>query len=178
MIVFDTETTNLVLPELVALEEQPQIIEFAGIKLDDITLEEVERIEFLVNPGIDLPDIIKEITHISDDMLKDQPFFAEYYHDLVNFFIGERTMVAHNLEFDKNMLKFELMRIGKEFAFPWPATQVCTVAASFPIRNKRMHLSDLHEHCTGHGFKDAHRAMADTEALVRCVKWLHENSML
>ena len=178
MIVFDTETTDLVKPGLVPLEDQPHIIEFAGIKLDDFTLEETERLQFLVNPGMALPELITKITGITDEDLKDQEPFASSYHDLCNFFMGEYYMVAHNMDFDKSLLKFELMRIGKEFAFPWAPRQVCTVEASYGIRNKRLKLSALHEICCGEGFKDAHRAMSDTEALVRCVRWLRAQGMM
>jgi DNA polymerase-3 subunit epsilon len=178
VIIFDTETTDLVMPDLVPLEQQPHIVEFAGIKLDDITLEEIERLEFLVNPGIIMSDEVIGIHHITNEMVADLPGLAAHYHDLCNFFIGEATLVAHNLAFDKTMMKFELMRIGKELAFPWPHQQLCTVEASYSINNKRMHLSDLHLLATGEGFKDAHRAMADTEALVRCVRWLREQSMI
>jgi DNA polymerase III epsilon subunit-like protein len=178
MIIFDTETTGLPLPGIVALDQQPKIIEFAAIKLDDFDLAEMERIEFLCNPQQPLEQIITDITHITDDMLKDEPTFAARFLDLASFFLGETTLVAHNLDFDKSLLRFELMRIGKECAFPWPVRQICTVEASFNLNNKRMHLSDLHEHCCGERFKDAHRAMADTEALVRCVRWLKNNNMM
>lgn len=178
MIIFDTETTGLVMPELVPLIEQPQIIEFAAIKLDDFTLEQTESVQFLVNPGCKLPEEIIKITGISDDMLVNQPPFAAMYHTLCQFFIGENLMVAHNLDFDKSLLKFELMRIGKEFSFPWPPKQVCTVEASFGINNKRMKLSELHMHCTGQDFKGAHRAWEDTKALCTCVRYLVEQGMM
>ena len=178
MLILDVETTGLVKPELVPLHEQPQIIEFAGIKLDDYTLEETERLSFLVNPGCTLPEVIVKITGLTDADLKDEQPFASSYHELVNFFIGEYYMVAHNLDFDKSLLKFELMRIGKEFAFPWPPRQVCTVEASYGIQNKRLKLGALHQLVTGTDFKDAHRAMADTEALVRCVRWLRAQGMM
>ena len=42
MIVFDTETTGLPLPETAPLESQPRIIEFAGIKLDH-DIKEIDR---------------------------------------------------------------------------------------------------------------------------------------
>ena len=47
MIIFDTETTDLVKPGLVPLEDQPHIIEFAGIKLDDFTLNLLTNDEVL-----------------------------------------------------------------------------------------------------------------------------------
>jgi DNA polymerase-3 subunit alpha (Gram-positive type) len=178
MIIYDTETTGLVLPGLVPLKDQPQIIEFAGIKLDDDTLEEVERLDFLVQPGCQLPEEIVKITHITDEMLAGQKPFAAHYADLCSFFLGETTLVAHNLMFDLSLLRFELERIGKQFAFPYPYKQVCTVEASFSLYNKRLHLGELHLCATGTNFKDAHRAMSDTEALVRCVRWLKEKELM
>ena len=178
MVIWDTETTGLLKPDLVQLHEQPQIIEFAAIKLDDITLEEVERFQVLVNPGCRLPEEIIKITGITDALLKDEQPFASSYHDLCNFFLGEQTMVAHNLSFDHGMLRNELKRIGKDYAFPWPPRQVCTVEASYYLNNKRMRLCDLYQHVTGSPMKEAHRAMVDVEALVECVRWLRDQGAL
>ena len=66
MIVFDTETTGLPAADAAPLAKQPHIIEFAAIKLDEDTLEEVSRLEFLSKPPIDLPPIITKITGITD----------------------------------------------------------------------------------------------------------------
>lgn len=104
-IVFDTETTGLLKPESAPLSEQPQIIEFAGIKVDFDTLEEIDRLEFFVNPGIKLPDKITEITHITDAMLAGQPKFAKRYSELCRFFLGTTHLIAHNLAYDRDMLK-------------------------------------------------------------------------
>ena len=178
MLIFDTETTGLVQPALVPLAEQPEIIEFAGIKIDDFTFEETERLTFLCKPRNPISEEITKITGITNEDLINEKSFAAYYHELANFFLGESIMVAHNLSFDHSMLRFELERIGKECAFPWPFKQVCTVEASFSINNKRMRLCDLHQLACGEDFKDAHRAMADTEALLRCVRWLISKELM
>ena len=60
MIVFDLETTGLPKAEGSDLDIQPKIIEFGALKLDDETLEEVDRLEFFCNPGHLLdPQIIR-----------------------------------------------------------------------------------------------------------------------
>lgn len=169
MIVFDTETTGLVEPEAARLESQPQIIEFAGIKLDDRTLEEVERLEFLCSIGKDLPFHIVKITGITDKMLKGKKTFAANYSNLVDFFKGEGTLVAHNASFDVDMIKFELMRMDKLLKFPWPEKHICTVESTIAIKGFRLSLTNLHEHLFEKGFPSAHRAMVDVEALTRCV---------
>lgn len=172
MIIFDTETTGFVKALITPINEQPKIIEFAGIKLDDETLEEVERLEFLVNPQEKLPAKIIEITGIKDTDLKDTKTFEFHYEKLSKFFKGEKYLIAHNVAFDFKMLVIELDRIGKVKDFPFPKIKICTVNKTYNIRNYRLKLHILYEHLFGEEFKDAHRAMADTEALVRIVKEL------
>lgn len=178
MIVFDTETTGLPKPISVPLADQPQIIEFAAIKLDDKTLKERDRIEFLVNPGSPLPTEILKISKLTDDMLRGQPLFPSYYQQLVDFYLGEKFMVAHNLAFDRSLLSFELQRIDKLLQFPWPPRHICTVEASYYIHGYRLNLTKLHMHAFGKAFADAHRAMNDVEALVSCVRWLRKQKAL
>lgn len=170
MIVFDTETTGIPKPQASKLSLQPQIIEFAAIKLDDETLKEVDRIQFLVNPKVKLPDKIVQITNITDKMLADEKPFNHHFPTLVDFFFGERKMIAHNLGFDRDMLKFEMMRMGTVLNFPWPPIHICTVEATFSMKGHRLKAGDLYEMATGREMKGAHRAMADVEALVEIVK--------
>lgn len=87
-------------------------------------------------------------------------------------------MAAHNLGFDKSLLKFELLRLDKEFAFPWAPKQLCTVEASYGIKNRRLHLSELHELATGKVHKGAHRAINDVEALCTCIRWLRKEGWI
>lgn len=172
MIIFDTETTGLVQPQAMPLDKQPQIIEFAGIKLDPISMEEIARFEFMCNPGKPLPEKIIEITGITDDQLKDCVPFSAHFLELADFFLGEHIVVAHNLKFDIDMLNFELRRMSCEQRFPWPHRHHCTVEMTYDFKGKRLRLGDLHEMACGGPIEGAHRAMTDVEALVRIVKWL------
>lgn len=178
MIVFDTETTGLPKADASPLANQPQIIEFAGIKLNNKTLEAEGRLEFLANPGAPLPEIIIKITRLTDADLADKPPFSAHIQSLTDFFLGEDTMVAHNVDFDRKLLTYELLRAGKMDRFPWPSKHVCTVEASRSIKGHKLNLAALHEVATGGPFEDAHRAMPDVEALVRCVRFLREFNRL
>ncbi len=179
MIIFDTETTGLIGAEAMGLSKQPKIIEICAIKIDDNTLEEKGRISTLINPQQKLEPIITKITKLTDKDLHKADPFLHHYDDLVEFFLGERTMVAHNLHFDSSLLKFELMGIGKVLQFPWPPNWVCTVEATRHIRGHRLNMGKLYSHCfDGATFKDAHRAEADTEALARCVRVLIEDGTI
>jgi DNA polymerase III epsilon subunit-like protein len=179
MIVFDTETTGLSKPESAPLTDQPKIIEFAAIKLDSKTLKEKDRIEFLLNPKEPLDEFIIKNCKITDDMLADQPTFVEKYPQLVEFFLGERELVAHNVGFDRSLLTFELMRIDKLTQFPWPPKHICTVEASYGIKNFRLNLSKLYAMAAGgKEMKEWHRAIKDVESLVTCVRYLRKEGWL
>lgn len=177
MIVFDTETTGLVKNESLPLDKQPKIIEFGAIKVDS-DLKEIDRIEFLVNPGEKLEPIITKITGIKDSDLKDESPFVEYYGALCNFFLGEDTMAAHNLPFDRSLLLFELQRIGKQYQFPWPSYHICTVERTTSITGKYMKLEALYQHYFKEDPKQTHRAIEDVELLLKVMRKMKEDGFL
>lgn len=177
MIVFDTETTGLELKGQ-KLAVQPHIIELGAIKLDNETLEEVSRMSFMCKPPILIPAEAMNVHHITDEMVADLPPFAAFVEELQEFFLGERFMVAHNCAYDMKMLSFALQRIEMVQRFPWPPTHICTVERSHGIKGRRLKLGQLHEIATGEDFSDKHRAIADTEALVRCVRYLRKEGKL
>lgn len=177
MIVFDTETTGLE-QKGQKLSVQPHIIEYAGIKLNDETLEEEGRLTFLCRPPISIPPDAVAIHHITDDMLKNEKPFSAYVPELQQFHFAETFLCAHNLSYDMKMMSFELQRLGMVQKFPWPYKHLCTVELTYDINNFRLNLTKLHKLATGEDFEDKHRAMSDVEALVRCVKWLRKEGKL
>lgn len=162
-IFWDVETTGL-LTNSEDPKNQPHMVEFAAIKTDD-ELNEVARLEFLCKPPILLtPELIK-IHNITNEMLADQKPFQAYYKELCEFFIGVKTMVAHNLPFDLGVLFYELKRLNKHHAFPWPYIHECTMQMSEGEESRK--LGNLHIKYFGEPIPDAHRAMADVEALIK-----------
>lgn len=172
MIIFDTETTGLISNTLLPLKQQPRIIELFCVKLDDETLEVLDELELLFNPGQPLDADITRITGLKDEDLKDAPSWASKQRSVSEFFLGQRRMVAHNLSYDRDLLSFELRRTDAERKFPWPMEHVCTVEATEYLKGFRMSLTDLHTHLFGEGFPQAHRARTDVEALTRCYREL------
>lgn len=177
MLVFDTETTGLLKPELTELDLQPYIIEIGIVKLDK-KFKVVDEFQTFVKPPVPLPPNIIQITGINEDMLKGAPEFIEIVDDLIEIFLGQEKIFAHNCPFDINMLVNELTRYDLQHKFPWPHKQICTVEASFAIRNKRLKLVDLYEMSTGSRNYRAHRALDDTKALAKCVKWLCQEGFI
>lgn len=177
MIIFDNETTNLTVPAAAPIEQQPCVMEFAAIKVDD-KLCEIARMEFLCDPRRAIPLEAVRITGITNDAVKGKPPYLSHVPAIVDFFLGERELVAHNLAFDVSVTKYELMRIDRVTSFPWPPKQICTVEATIGLKGYRLRLGELYEILTGKSMKEAHRAMVDVEALLDCVRVLRKRKMI
>lgn len=174
IIIFDTETTGLPKAQIVPLDQHPQIIEFAGIKLNE-NLEEIDRLTFLCNPLKTLPFEITKITGIKDSDLKDKKTFEEHFEELCEFFKDSTVCVAHNISFDKYMMDTEAKRLEKEFN--WPSKLICTVNRTLSISGYRLTLTKLYDYLF-HSTFSAHRAMDDVEALTKCFKELLNKKLL
>ena len=91
---FDFETTGLD-------PNSDRIIEIAAIRFEHGEI--VDRFVSLVNPGIDIPNLITEITGISNSMVYKSPKEAEIIDDFLSF-LGDSPLVAHNIRFDEQFL--------------------------------------------------------------------------
>lgn len=172
MIIFDTETTGLPKPSAASLTLQPKIIEFAAIRRDKKG-RIIDQLEFLANPGLPLEAAITKITGLKDSDLADKPPFSHYLPALTKFFKGAKQCIAHNEEFDRRLMMFELLREGWTDGFPGCyADAVCTVEATYHLQNRRLKLVDLYRLATGKPLEQTHRAMDDVMALNECVDWI------
>ncbi len=81
--------------------KKDKIIEFGAIKFD--LQGNKETLQFLVNPGITLPQIITHITSITDKDLAYAPKFEDKIEE-IKAFIGDSPIVGHNIQFDINFL--------------------------------------------------------------------------
>ena len=87
-------------------------------------------------------------------------------------------MIGHNLMFDKGMMINELRRINKQYNFPWPINNTCTVEEIVKVKGHRMRLGDLYEDFFNERFDSAHTAEADTTALLRIFKEMVNRNMV
>lgn len=172
MIILDTETTDLLKPDIADLASQPHIIEIAMIKVHPHQdWKEVDRYTALLQPPIPIDEEAhKKITGLTNADLEGMPTFLELYDEISFFMLGEGILVAHNLPFDRGVLVCELRRIGKEYAFPYPYKQICTVDRTKHLKGHRLKLIDLYELKMGKKLAQTHRAMDDAEALLEIVK--------
>lgn len=177
MIIYDTETTGLPVAKAAGLAAQPEIIEYAAVKVDN-KFKVVDSLEFMCKPlRLPLDPVITKITGIKSDDLEDKEPFANYLDRLTTFHFAESEILAHNLPFDIALMGFEMERLGKTLQFPWPPIHICTVEATYHLKNKRLKLIELYEMATGHPLAQTHRAMDDVMALLECVRWINKQGI-
>jgi DNA polymerase III subunit epsilon len=71
---------------------------------------EIERFDCLVNPGTGISRFVQRLTGIQESDLEGRPGFEEIWPDLSNILNG-RILTAHNLPFDRRILRKEIQRI-------------------------------------------------------------------
>jgi len=171
--ILDTETNDLLKPLGTPLNQQPHMLEICAMRFDNShkLIKEFTTYVKPETPFIMSPKAFKA-NGITPATLKDAPSFAEIYKELVGMFLGSHTIIAHNLSFDKEILVNELRRIGKEFSFPYPPINFCTVEQSLHVKGYRLKNSDLYKMATGKEIENAHTAKADVLATWDGYKWL------
>lgn len=102
-VVFDTETTAL----KTALA-YGKIIEIGAVKVRNNEI--VEEFSVFINPEMKIPKKIVELTHITDDMVKDAETIYPVLRKFKDF-CGQSVLVAHNAPFDIRFLSFYLDQI-------------------------------------------------------------------
>lgn len=163
--IFDTETTALVENSLLALDRQPQIIEFYGAVLSGGG-SILGELEFFCDPGRPIPEEVTRITGIETKDVKGEPPFSARADSIIATVESCEVVVAHNLSYDMAVVDFELRRLGR--SLKWPRRRICTVEATEHLKGHRLNLSALHEYLFGEPFSGAHRARVDVAALIRC----------
>ncbi len=76
--------------------------------------ERVAEFECFVNPEKHIPERVQEITHITDEMVKDSETIDKVIPKIIDF-IGDSVVVAHNADFDVGYLKYNFEKYGYTF---------------------------------------------------------------
>lgn len=124
--------------------------------------EVLDTFETLLNPEINIPYGITELTGIDNEMVSTAPRFFEIAKKVVELTEGA-IFVAHNVRFDYSFIQEEFRRLG----YTYTRRQLCTVRLArkvFP-GYKSYSLGNL---ITAMGLSagERHRAMGDTIATV------------
>lgn len=154
-IVLDIETTGLDY-------KRERIVEFAAIRLENG--KETDRYETLINPQQHIRKSSMQIHGITEEMVENEPLEEDVIDDILNF-IGDNTIVGHNVIFDYSFLNEASLRHKNK-----------------PLDNHRVDSQFLYkevfpdEECPnldnlsarfGLYVENRHRAMGDTEVLAK-----------
>ena len=158
LVVFDLETTGL---DLV----KDRIIQISYIKVYPDGTE--ERGDELINPERPIPQLVTELTGISDDDVKDKPTFKELAQTIADKFTGCDFAGFNSNHFDVPLLAEEFLRAGIDFDFSkCRLIDACNIFRKMERRN----LAAAYKFYCGRKMEEdfeAHRADQDTEATYR-----------
>lgn len=161
-VIFDTETTGLLLPSSAPLEKQPRIIELGIVVVEDG--KKTGEHNWLIYPECEISAEIIKITGITNEDLQGKPLFRQLLAEIEEVFGGSDLGIAHNAPFDVGMLTNELARCGRT-GFPWPTEIICTAQEYTPMMGKRPRLIHLYEKVMGRPLAQTHRAVDDAMAV-------------
>lgn len=158
--VYDIETTGL------SAACQCEIIEFAGIKLDE-DLNEIDRLHIYVKPYKKLPKKIVELTGITNEQLVGCENRFQVLPKIRRF-IGDTISVAHNAQFDFNFISTMCLQQN----LPILRDYICTMKSYKAVTGEKT--AKLSIACDHFGIEliHAHTAIADVEATVKLFRKL------
>ena len=194
---FDVETTGLMKKN--SDSNQPYIIQLCFIIYDSFAQVELRTYNkyIHINPDVEITPFIQELTGITRDKCDSGVPIEEALAEFIHEYLLCETIVAHNIRFDRDMIRIELSRkdielrergyadisrifnevhesINKKKIFCTMAagTDICALwivpkTARKPYK-KFPKLSELHSTLFGEVPDGMHDALMDTAACMRC----------
>ena len=152
---FDLETTGLSVMD-------DDITEFGAVKIKNG--QEIDRIQSLIKPHKRISQKITNLTHITNEDVKNAPSIEEFIPKILDFF-GDDVIVAHNATFDVGFLNEILTRYGYQ-KLKNSAIDSLTLAWKLLPDLKGYRLGNVARHYRiPYDGDDAHRADYDAEVL-------------
>ncbi|MGI9538715.1 MAG: exonuclease domain-containing protein, partial [Miltoncostaeaceae bacterium] len=151
--VVDLETTG-------GAPGRAKITEIGAVRVRGLRI--VERFSTLVNPERPMPDVVRELTGIDDEMVADAPLIDTALPEFCEF-AGDDVLVAHNAPFDLRFLNYERRRLsGRYFRQPW----LDTLVLARRLLGRRVDRHDLGTlaRWADTSIRPNHRALPDAEA--------------
>ncbi|WP_117880442.1 exonuclease domain-containing protein [Aureibaculum luteum] len=139
-----------------------------GNKITEISIfvhdgkQVIKEFTTLVNPESSISYKISGLTGITNEMVRKAPKFHEIAKDVIEY-TEDCIFVAHNVNFDFNVIKHELQELGAEFK----RKKLCTIRLARKLIPGQRSYS-LGALCTSLGIhiKNRHRARGDAKATV------------
>lgn len=157
-VIFDLETTGLSIC-------YDKIIEFGAIKYHQGRV--IERLQFFIDPEIDIPENITAITKISNEDVKGKIKIKEALEKIIAF-MGDATLIAHNgIKFDLPFLNYKLFENNMpEIKNPLIDTMQLSRAINEQIKGHSLG-AICRKNKIEYNEDEAHRADVDSEFLLQ-----------
>jgi DNA polymerase-3 subunit epsilon len=149
IVYFDIESTGVE-------TETARIVELACIKYNIDGTKEEKTI--LVNPGVPIPIEASDVHGITDEIVKDKPFFKQYAQAIRNWFDGCDLAGFNSDNFDIPLLSAEFERSGLE-GINWNPN-LLDIMKLYRLLYPNT-LSDVYKRLTGKELEGAHGALVD-----------------
>lgn len=184
---YDTETTGFPAKGGAPLSAQPFIVQLAAILVDD-DKGEVASMNAIIKPaGWTVPEDAAKIHGISTE--KAERFgipIASAMSMFSQLCRQAEQAVAHNDEFDVELIGFEIDRLAKpnvlletpRFCTMKATTDICKLPGRYPGQFKWPKLIEAHQHFFSEGFDGAHDALVDVRACHRVHMHLLKNNLI
>ncbi len=99
-VIFDTETTGF-------SPVKDRLLEIGAVKVRNG--KKLGEKTWLINPQRYIPWYVQDVHHITPEMVKDRPVFAQVYPEFLEFIDGS-VLIAHNAPFDIRFIAAEAER--------------------------------------------------------------------
>jgi DNA polymerase III epsilon subunit-like protein len=192
ILIFDTETSGLIPKHKVPLDEQPYVLQLSYIIYDVETNRVIKIADFIIRPPdhVVIQPIITEITGITREICDSQGVPIDVaLHAFNEDYERCDLIVAHNMEFDSEMIRVEVMRnlglTGRSLIkpmFPLDNSKptyctmingrgICNIQRTQPSGRtwiKPPKLEELYEKLFDKKPQNLHNALVDTYVCLRC----------
>jgi DNA polymerase-3 subunit epsilon len=154
IIFFDLETTGVEI-------STSRVVQIACIKINIDGYTDERNI--LINPTIPIPKEATEVHNITDEMVKDAPFFSQMAKSIYSFF-KDCDIAGYNSDsYDVPLLCEEFNRVSMVF-LDWDYNLVDVLKYERLLRPNK--LADVYKRYTGKELEGSHNAINDVKATV------------
>ena len=165
-IVFDVETTGF-------SAENDRLTEIGAVRVKHGEI--LDKFDVFVNPEKHIPEKITELTHITDEMVKDAPKEDRAVREFFEFCGECKVVVAHNADFDTSFIRAVCKR--NDIVYDYTSIDTLAICRSvFP--NLKNHKLDTVVRHLNIGKFDHHRACDDSFVLAKIFIELMERMRL
>ena len=153
----------------------PRIIQIAWIVFDSDASILQKPMYFIHHEGLVITEEVKEITSIDEVVIKNHGVHVGIALEQLNKDLAFCSkVVAHNLEFDLNVIGAEFLRLGMSDGFETidkyctmtESVELCRIPSSIGFKFPR--LEELYYHLFNNSMEQTHRADADVMMTAKC----------